>query len=84
MLTKNTIIGFSITMVVAGISMIFFPEFHNKGTKLNFGMPETIYVGMFFTFVGGIILLTNLYTRYKNKKEKKDEKHNDNTKSSYR
>lgn len=68
MLTKNTIIGFAITMLVAGISMIFFPEFHNKGTKLNFGIPETIYVGIFFTFVGGIILLTKFLLHDRTKK----------------
>jgi hypothetical protein len=68
MLTKDTLHGFAITMFVTGISMIFFPEFHNKGTKLNFGMPDTIYVGVFFTFIGGIILLIKLYTWYDSKK----------------
>jgi hypothetical protein len=74
MLTKNTIIGFAITMLVAGISMMIFPEFHNKGTKLNFGMPETIYVGVFFTSIGGIILLIKLYTWYDSKKSGDNDK----------
>jgi hypothetical protein len=74
MLTKNTIVGFAITMLIGGISMIFYPEFHNQGTKLNFGMPETVYIGIFFTFVGGIILLLKLHTLYENKKKK----YNDN------
>ena len=81
MLTKNTIIGFSITMLILGLDMIFEPEVYNRGTKLNFGMPETIYVGIFFTFIGGIILLSKFYTWYLNNKEKKNEKHNDNASS---
>ena len=75
MLSKTTLNFF--VFFVLGIHMMFFPEFHNNGTKLNFGMPDTIYVGIFFTCVSGIILLIKLYIWYINRKEKKDEKHND-------
>ena len=77
----NRILEFGFTMFVGGIAMILFPDFHNKGTKLNFGNPGTVYAGIFFVFIGGVILLDKFYKWYNAKKERKDEEHNDNTSS---
>jgi len=77
-LIKNSVNGFMITMLLLGLDMIFEPEIYNRGTKLNFGNPDTVYAGIFFTCIGGVILLNKFRIWYLNKK---NEKHHDNSNS---
>jgi len=77
----NKILEFALTMFIGGIAMIIFPDFHNEGTKVNFGNPGTVYAGISFTFIGGVILLNKFYKWYFSKKENNNEKHNDNASS---
>lgn len=72
---------FGISLFFGGILMIIFPDFHNEGTKVNFGNPGTLYAGIFFLFIGGIILLVEIKNWYKKREDKKDEKHNNNSSS---
>jgi len=65
---KNKLFWFAITMLLNGITMIFFPDLCNEGTKLNFGNPGTVYAGIFFVFIGGVILLDKFYKWYNENK----------------
>jgi len=78
---ENKLFWFAISMLFNGITMIIFPDFYNEGTKLNFGNPGTVYAGISFVLIGGVILLSKFYKWYNVKKKKKDEKHNDNASS---
>ncbi|CAA6807777.1 MAG: Unknown protein [uncultured Sulfurovum sp.] len=60
MFLKNNMFNFALSLFIGGILMILFPDFHNEGTKVNFGNPGTLYVGISFIFIGGIVLLIKI------------------------